>query len=61
MPLPLYSQGKSLGTHCTGEWVSPRADVDAVKKKQLSFFLPEIEPRFLSYIPRNLVAKPFTP
>jgi hypothetical protein len=30
MPLPLYSQGKSPGTHWRGGWVGPRTGLDAV-------------------------------
>jgi hypothetical protein len=27
-PRPLYSRGKSPGTHCIGGWVGPRAGLD---------------------------------
>jgi hypothetical protein len=34
-PQPLYPQGKSPGTHWIGDWVGPRAVLDAVVKRKI--------------------------
>jgi hypothetical protein len=44
MPHPFYPLERARGTHCTGVWVSPKAGVDAVKKRKI-IPLPGIEPR----------------
>jgi hypothetical protein len=44
---PLYSRGKSRGTHWTGGWVNLRAGLHAVEKRIIST-LPGIELRPLS-------------
>jgi hypothetical protein len=46
-PLPLYSRGKSPGTHLIGAWVGPRVVLDDVKKRKF-LSLPELELRPLS-------------
>jgi hypothetical protein len=38
---PLYSQGKSLGIHLIGGWVSPSAGLDAVVKRKKILDLAE--------------------
>jgi hypothetical protein len=45
---------KTPGTHSTGDWVDPRAGLDAVEKTLLS--LPRIEPRLLDSPARSPVA-----
>jgi len=32
---PIYLQGKSLGAHWIGGWVSPRVGLDAVVKRKI--------------------------
>jgi hypothetical protein len=32
---PLYSQGKTPGTHWVGGWVSPKAGLDTVSKRKI--------------------------
>ena len=32
---PLFTPGKDSGTHCTGDWVGPRADLDSCGKFRL--------------------------
>jgi hypothetical protein len=50
---PLYSQGKTPGTHWTGGWVDPRADLDTVSKRKISSPPPGIEPRSSDCLARS--------
>ena len=35
---PLYCRGKIPGTHCTGDWVGPRAGLNGVDKRKISCY-----------------------
>jgi hypothetical protein len=39
-PRPLYTHGKLPGTHWIGDWVDPRAGLDAVVKEKKKFPAP---------------------
>jgi hypothetical protein len=44
-PAALYLRGKTTGTHWTGGWVGPRADLDTKARGKFISHLPGIEPR----------------
>jgi hypothetical protein len=44
-PASIYSRERTLGTHCTGSLVSPRAGLDTEVRGKILLPLPEIEPR----------------
>jgi hypothetical protein len=44
-PAILPQKKELLITHWIGGWVGPKAGLDAVEKKKISFPLPRIEPR----------------
>jgi hypothetical protein len=46
----LYPWGKNLGTHWIGDWVDPRAGLDAVEKRNILPMLG-VKPRFFSLYP----------
>jgi len=43
-PRLLYPKEGASGTHWIGDWVGPRADIDAVTKRNPFLVLPWIEP-----------------
>jgi len=45
MPLPLYSQGKTPGTHWIGGWVGSRARLGAVVKRKMRISVVNCEIR----------------
>jgi hypothetical protein len=36
-PQPLYPRKRAIGTHWIGSWVGPRAGLDAMEKRKISF------------------------
>jgi len=52
----------AANTHCTGDWLHPRAGPDALEKKISKNLLPlpEICPRYLGYPARSLIYIPTT-
>jgi hypothetical protein len=43
-PLPQYTRGKAPGTHWIGDWVSPKAGLDATKRREISYLCQESNP-----------------
>ena len=49
-PRPHFTPGEILGTHCTGGWVGPRADLDGRKISPL----PGFDPRTVQPVAQSL-------
>jgi hypothetical protein len=57
IPLLLYPRESVSSTHCIGGWVGPRASLDAMKKRKISFPCRESNRSFLVI---QSVACPYT-
>jgi hypothetical protein len=44
-PAVLYPVERTPGTHCTGDWVGPRASLDTEARGKILLPVPGIEPR----------------
>jgi hypothetical protein len=51
-PRPVYPVERAPGAHCIGGWVGPRAGLDAVKKRKISFSCRESNPDHPAVTPR---------